>query len=132
MFRLDAFLLKILGRCHHQHMSYHQKAAELISLQRSPAAASLGGGGGGGGGDYLDVQVLVNFHRCSKEVDVLHQVCKLPHVPKLVECAQLRCWLWCRSLHLLAATLAGHHFCGGFTREDSQVRVQGWEVFEIM
>ena len=57
---------------------------------------------------YLDCQIFVNLHRLAEDIDILHEVCQLPCVPKLVKHGLFWCRL--RRFHLITVTLAGAHF----------------------
>lgn len=68
---------------------------------------------------YLDIKLLVDFHDVTEQCDVLHEVCKLPHVAQPVQRAR---FLWgIVGLDFVVGPLSGYHVgrgaCRAATRE---------------
>lgn len=63
---------------------------------------------------YLDIEVLVHLDSVAEQRDVLRQICELPHVPQLVQCAGLFDGLL--HLHLIARALSCRHRQGACQR----------------
>jgi len=64
----------------------------------------------GAKGMYLDVKVLVDFDRVTEETDVLGQICELPHVAQLLQCAGL--FNRRLGLHFVGGAFSRRHGCG--------------------
>ena len=56
---------------------------------------------------YLDIDIFVNFNRLAENENVLHEICKLPHVSELVE--ETKLLRRRRRLHLCPTTFTGYH-----------------------
>lgn len=56
------------------------------------------------GVEYLNREILVNLDSSPKDEDILHKVCKFPHVAQLRQHTVVLDWL--RRLHLLSPTLS--------------------------
>lgn len=72
---------------------------------------------------YLDTELFIDLEDLSENIDILHEIGKLPAVPQAREQAWLLGLLLGLSLHFGVGTLSRHH--GGGSRA-SGAAPQGW------